>query len=101
METTVLLKHIITTTAHYGHKISIGHLRLSKEEKVSIAGQLMLGVNFEHILDKIRDSIGTKEKLQRIHLLVKKDLYNIERAFGLRGCQRHSNDATSVQIMGK
>ena len=69
------------TKTHYGHKISLGHLRLSKQDKLSVAGQLLQGVNFDSLLDKVRDNVGTK--LQRIHLIVKKDLYNIERAFHL------------------
>ncbi len=74
-------------------------MRLSKQDKLSIAGQLLQGVNFESILDKVRDSVGTK--FQRIHLIVKKDLYNIERSFAIRGCQRHSIDSTSVAIWVK
>ena len=53
----------------------------------------------ESILDRVRDSVGTK--LQRIHLIVKKDLYNIERSFAIRGCRRHSIDSVSVEIWVK
>ena len=87
------------TKTHYGHKISLGHLRLSKQDKLSVAGQLLQGVNFDSLLDKVRDNVGTK--LQRIHLIVKKDLYNIERAFSIRGCQRHSSDYISVALWVK
>ena len=93
-----VLKADITST-HYGHTIDLGHLRLSKQQRQSIAGQLLQGVSFDSILDKIRDSIGSS--LQRIDLLTKKDLYNIERSFHLRGCQRHSNDYISVQLWVK
>ena len=43
----------------------------------------------------MRNSIGNQ--LKRTHLLTKKDLYNIEKAFKLRGDQRHTDDATSVK----
>jgi hypothetical protein len=66
------------TNTHYGHKISLGHLRLSKQDRLSIAGQLLQGVNFESILDKARDNVGTK--LKRVHLIIKKDIYNVERS---------------------
>jgi hypothetical protein len=89
------LKADITTT-HYGHTISIGHLRLSKQQRLNIAGQLLQGVSFDSILDQVRNNIGTK--LERIDLLMKKDLYNIERAFRIRGCERHSNDYISIQL---
>jgi len=49
-----------------------------------------------HILDIIRDNLG--EQLHRIHLLTRKDITNIERTYGLKGTQRHSDDATSVKI---
>ena len=35
--------------------------------------------------------------MERLHLLTKKDILNIERAFNMRGEQRHPNDAMSVQ----
>ena len=70
--------NIVTT--HYGHDISLGHLRIAKYERQAIAGMIIQRVNFGNILDKVRNDIGPK--LQRIHLLVKKkDLHNIERAY--------------------
>ncbi len=58
-------------------------LRLSLQEREAIAGQLLQGVSFDHILDKVRDNIGPD--IARIHLLVKKDLNNIEKAFNIHG----------------
>lgn len=81
---------------HYGHEISLGHLRLLGSERIAIAGQLAQGVDFQHILDNIRDSIG--KEFNRIHLLTRKDITNIEKAYGLRVAQRHKDDATSVNM---
>ena len=81
---------------HYGHNTSLGHLRLSESDRSSIAGQLAQGVKFEHILDSIRDNVGTQ--FHRLHLLTRQDLVNIERSYGLQGIERHKDDATSVSI---
>ena len=80
---------------HTTHK-SQGHLRLTHSEHAAIAGQLAQGVDFQHILDNIRDSLGTEFK--RIHLLTRKDITNIAKAYGLKVAQRHADDATSVNM---
>ena len=79
---------------HYGHSPKLGHLRLPEAERLRIAGQLSQGVAFERVLDDIRDSV--QSKFTRIHLTTRKDVLNIERAFGLRRVERHSNDSVSV-----
>ena len=81
---------------HYRHKPSLGHLRLLDSDRIAIAGQLAQGVDFQHILDNIRDNLG--KEFFRIHLLTRKDIINIEGTYGLRGAQRHRDDATSVNI---
>ena len=83
-------------TTHYGHEASLGHLRLPLSERAAIAGQLARGVDFQHILDNIRDSLG--KEFQRIHLLTRKDITNIEKAYGIKIAQRHADDATSVNM---
>ena len=81
---------------HYGHKTSLGHLRIPESNRLAIAGQLASGVEFQHILDNIRDSLGAA--CQRIHLLTRKDIANIQRTYCLRGIERHKDDATSVHL---
>ena len=81
---------------HYRHRTSLGHLRIPEGDRLAIAGQLAQGVDVQYILDKIRDNLG--EQFHRIHLLTRKDITNIERTYGLKGTQRHSDDATSVKI---
>ena len=73
--------HICKT--HYGHQSSLGHLRLQKCQREAIASQLAQGITPQHALDRIRDSVY--EKFERIHLLTKKDIRNVERSFGLCG----------------
>ena len=77
--------------------LSLGHIQIPDEERTAIAQQLRQGIDFQHILDKIRDNVG--KQFQRLHLLTRKYINNIEQAYGLKGAQRHNNDATSVQIL--
>ena len=81
---------------HYGHRISLGHLRIPEMDRLAIAGKLANGVDFQHILDNIRDKLG--KSYQRIHLLTRKDIINIERTYCYTGNQRHRDDATSVHL---
>ena len=78
---------------HYGHNTSLGHIRLLESDRMAIAGQLAQGVEFQYI---IRDNVG--KEFPRIHLLTRKDIANIERTYGLKGMQRHRDNATSVDI---
>ena len=80
--------------SHYGHSQTLGHLRLPDTTRQRIAGQLAQGVSFERILDDIRDTVG--DRFNRIHLVTRKDIANIERAYGLKGVEKHPVDAVSV-----
>lgn len=62
---------------------------------MQLAGQLAQGVNFDRILDDIRDNI--QDQFCRMHLTTRKDLLNIERTYGLKGIERHRDDALSVK----
>ena len=86
--------HVCKT--HYGHEHRLGHLRIPTGQRQALAGQIVQGVTFEHVLDQIRDSVC--QRFERVHLLTRKDLSNIERAFGLRGSEKHKDDATSVRL---
>ena len=86
--------HVCKT--HYDHQLRLGHLRLSKGHREYVASKLMQGVSHQHIFDQIRD--GLHEKYERIHIISMKDIRNIEKAFGLRGNERHKDDATSVGL---
>ena len=71
---------------HYSHEIELGHLRLPENVRLAIAGKLRQGVSIEHILDDICDSVGTT--VERIHLLTRKDMHNIETSFNLVRSQK-------------
>lgn len=81
---------------HYGHQCNLGHLRIPIQDRLFVAKELLRGVSFDNLLDKVRDSVSTK--LKRIHLLTKKDLHNIERTFNIRQEKRHEVDSVSVRL---
>lgn len=74
------LKHnkvrVLYVSTHVGHKNDLKHIRLSREEKKSIALQLASKKPHEEILKSIRGSLSNFD-LQRIHLTNKKDIVNI------------------------
>nr|CAI5859584.1 unnamed protein product [Callosobruchus analis] len=93
-------KYVVTfCKAHVGHRQDdLGHLFLSLSEKQHIATKIASKIPFETILDDIRDSISNCQ-LERLHLLAKKDFYNIEQSFNLNSTSvRHKKDAISVDI---
>ncbi|CAG9765599.1 unnamed protein product [Ceutorhynchus assimilis] len=101
---TITLKHrfsdgiceIQVQETHVGHQNEIGHLNLTKIERESLAGKIALKIPFDEILDDIRNSI-CDNTLKRLHLLTKKDLFNIEFCYNLSSTSmRHSNDVVSV-----
>ena len=48
----------------------------------------------ERTLDDIRENLS--QKLARHHLIERRDIANIEQAYGLKDVQRHQNDQQSV-----
>ena len=72
----------------------MGHLRLTEKERLVIAGKLTKGVTFERILDDIRNSLDTS--VERIHLATRKDISNIQQAYGIQVEQYHNDDSSSV-----
>lgn len=84
------------TGTHIGHKNELKHLSLTLTEREELAKKIAMKIPFDDILDQIRDSIYDNS-LQRIHLLNRKDLYNIETAYNLQSkAVRHKSDAVSV-----
>ena len=81
---------------HYGHECSLGHIRIPQQDRLAIAGLLTHVFSFDNILNKIRDSVTTH--IDRVHLLTKQDLHNIERSYHTRKEQRHLVDAVSVKL---
>ena len=53
-----------------------------------------MGVSMDRILHDIRENVVNK--LDRKHLINRKDLHNIKAQFGIDGIMRHRDDAISV-----
>ena len=75
----LLVEHCPT---HYGHRTLLGHLRIPENDRLAIAGKRLQGIPFERILDDIRSSMDTS--IQRIHLTTRKDIANIQQAYGIQ-----------------
>ena len=67
---------------------------LPRGKREEIAAKIKQGVSADKILDDIRDNIHG-DTLQRHHLLDKKDILNIQQAYGISDVQRHANDQES------
>lgn len=88
---------VLFTYTHVGHQQKLGHLYISKHDKESLAQKIAASIPFESILNEVRDSIAGNQ-LNRIHLLTKKDLFNIEQSYNLNGKTiKDKNDAISVE----
>ncbi|XP_035233998.1 uncharacterized protein LOC118205822 [Stegodyphus dumicola] len=66
---------------HYKHEKSLCHLPIPKQEKQSIAGKLLQGVEEKRILQDARFS--SRDDIETKQLITRKDLHNIKRDFGL------------------
>ncbi|XP_065207693.1 uncharacterized protein LOC135836652 [Planococcus citri] len=74
---------------HIGHTADISHLRLQKEERDEIALKIAQNISFDTILQDIRQSVETGEKIERLKLLSKKDLWNIKYSYTANGTLPH------------
>ncbi|GFU55500.1 uncharacterized protein NPIL_102621 [Nephila pilipes] len=83
---------------HVGHQNDLGHLFLTADERKNIASKIAAKIPLDNILDEIRNSISDAG-LERVHLLTKKDLQNIEKSFNLSSISvKHENDGVSVDM---
>lgn len=81
---------------HVGHQNDLCHLFLTNDERKVLATKISMNIPFDEILNEIRDTVSTNS-MERMHLLTKKDLFNIEACFNLDSTsQRHKNDDINV-----
>lgn len=76
----VNIKYVDT---HLGHENDLARLLISDAEKKKIAQKLALKIPFNEILGEIRESATNESELDRVHLLTRKDLWNIVNSFHL------------------
>ncbi|XP_018913181.2 uncharacterized protein [Bemisia tabaci] len=81
---------------HVGHTADLCHIFLTPSDRRKIADQIASKVSFDEILDNIRQSVDGMPS-ERLHLLKRKDLHNIEKEFSLAGeTEKLQNDAVSI-----
>ncbi|XP_056638648.1 uncharacterized protein LOC130446417 [Diorhabda sublineata] len=86
---------------HIGHDNNLKHLSLTPLERENIARKLSMKIPFDQILDNIKDSSSDSSQ-QRIHLLTRKDLYNIQASFNLSSkTVRHKNITVNIDAFIK
>ncbi len=84
---------------HYDHFAELCHLRIPIDVRLKVAHQLSEGISLNKVLDKIKETLTSWEDRERVHLLTKKDLSNIENSYQLRDDRRHKDDTVSVRIL--
>lgn len=90
----VSVKYIKT---HVGHDMDLRRLTLTKKEKEQIADKIGQKMPFDEILNVVRDNVS-KDNLERIHLLTKKDLFNIKKIYNLQNDSvTHSIDSIGLE----
>lgn len=82
---------------HQGHDDNIGHLNLTREERVMIHEKLKSGIPLETVLDVIREN--STDLSTPLSLINMKDLHNIKRDFQLFDDRKDHNDFVSVHKM--
>jgi len=73
---------VMYSSEHNGHDKDLKHFTLSQIERQRIAGMISAGIQFDDILDSVRDNLSPTE-VTRLHLLKRTDLRNISRDFYL------------------
>jgi hypothetical protein len=81
---------------HVAHQMDLGKIPLPKLERNELATKISQKIPFDDIINEIRDTV-TEEKMERMHLLTRKDLFNIEKLYNLNNYVRHSSDYVSVE----
>jgi len=71
---------MVMYSSDHNHDKALKHVTLSQIERQRIAGMISAGIEFDEILDSIRDNLSPTE-ITRLHLLSRKDIVNISQKF--------------------
>ena len=89
--------NVLYVSTHVGHKNELKHIHLTKEDRKHIAVKFANKMPHEEILKGIMCSISNRD-LQRIHLITKKSIINIEKSFNVNDdAVRHPFDPVSIE----
>ncbi|KAJ8965735.1 hypothetical protein NQ314_003941, partial [Rhamnusium bicolor] len=89
--------HVLFLRTHVGHTMDLGKIPLKKSDRKLLASKISQKVPFDEIINTVRDNFD-HSNYGRIHLLTRKDLFNIEQLYNLnKESVRHANDCISVE----
>lgn len=86
---------VLFLKTHVGHDYEVDRLTLTREERDSIAAKIAVGISFDEILAELHSS-----KHERLRIMTRKDLYNIETSYHLNSGavrRRHSKVETIME----
>lgn len=90
---------VVYYKTHLGHSQEVVHLQLTKEERAKLLERIEQGFSLDAILEDIKESFNPMDdKPKRIHLLSRKDLYNIMQSFNnkkTKGKNKRNNSKDS------
>jgi hypothetical protein len=93
---------VIYYKTHLGHSQEVVHLQLSREERAKLLERIEQGFSLDAILEDIKDSIDPlDQKPKRIHLLSRKDLYNIIQSFNSKKTKGKKKPGKKNNILKK
>jgi len=90
---------VIYSSEHNGHDKDLKHFTLSQLERQRIAGMISAGIEFNEILNTVRDNLSLTETT-RLHLLKRRDIRNIANEFHL-GKVRNKEDGRKAGGRGR
>lgn len=85
--------------SHFGHEFDMNFLRLTATERGMIETRLKNHETLDSILDDVRESLTKPSDFSRIHLLEKKDLWNMLRKVDFKNRHAHAVDSISVDVL--
>lgn len=93
-------KVVATYFKNHNRALSVAHLRISKNDRIVIAGKMRAGISVAKILEQNTGDISGTD-LKRNQLLQRKDVHNIKEAYGINSLnegKRHKDDAVSIDL---
>ncbi|KAK9507218.1 hypothetical protein O3M35_007125 [Rhynocoris fuscipes] len=87
---------VLFLKSHFGHDYEIDRLALTKSERDSVASKIALGLPFDTILTELQCS-----KQERLRIITKKDLYNIEVSYNLSSLRERHVKCGNINVQHK
>uniref|UniRef100_A0A0A9XBJ9 V-type proton ATPase subunit E n=1 Tax=Lygus hesperus TaxID=30085 RepID=A0A0A9XBJ9_LYGHE len=88
------------TPTHVGHGNDLRRVNLTREQKKMLAEKIESNVPFDQILGEVGGNVS-EERVERIHLLKRRDLHNIKRNLNSSRATQQSNSYGSFDSWAK